>query len=208
MQEEQDVLNQELARPVTLVVAGSDSSGGAGLQADGKTLQALGVYALQVVTAVTAQNPGRVLRVQGLGAEMVRDQMEAVLAAYTPRSVKTGMLWDRDTVLALAEGLERMASGIPLVVDPVMIATSGHPLLDPAAIAACRDKLFPMATLVTPNVPEAEWLSGRTVRTPGDQDEVAVALSRNWNCAVLLKGGHLQGEIRDVLAHAGGGLRL
>lgn len=188
------------AYPVALVVAGSDSSSGAGIQADGKTLQSLGVYSLQVLTAVTAQNPERVLRVLGLGGGMVRAQLEAVLESYAPRVIKTGMLWDGETVGVLADFVRSRVPDLPLVVDPVMISTSGHPLLAPEAVSVCLRDLFPLARLITPNVPEAEWLSGRSIETFEQQDGVAVALARDWGCAVLLKGGHLSGEARDVLA--------
>ncbi len=184
--------------PVALTVAGSDSGGGAGIQADLKTFHAFGVFGTSVVTAVTAQNTMGVRAVHAIPPEVVRAQVDAVAEDLPVSALKTGMLATATLVETVAEAVE--AHGLaPLVVDPVMVATSGDRLLDPGAEAAVRRRLLPLAALVTPNVPEAEVLTGMEVRTPDAMAEAGARLLELGAGAALLKGGHLEGEVVDVL---------
>lgn len=176
--------------PVALTIAGSDSGGGAGLQADLKTFAALGVHGASVVTCLTAQNPKRVLGMRETPPEFVRQQMEAVFAELAPRAVKTGMLFSAAVIEAVVEAY-RQTRRPPLVVDPVMVATNGARLLQPEAVDLMKKKLLPLATLVTPNVPEAEALTGLSIRSVEDLRTAARALWERHQCAVLVKGGHL-----------------
>ncbi len=195
--------------PTVLSVAGSDPSGGAGIQADLKTFSALGVYGAAVLTALTAQNTRGVTGVHGVPAAFVADQLDAVLDDLDVRAVKTGMLWSADVVTAVVDVLGRHQ--VPeLVVDPVMVATSGDRLVDEGTVEAIRDLLVPMATVVTPNLPEAAALAGAPV--PAGEEEMAAvgaALRGTGARAVLVKGGHLSGaEAVDVLVDKDGVLRL
>ncbi len=195
--------------PIALSVAGSDPSGGAGIQADLKTFSALGVYGGAVLTALTAQNTRGVRGVQGVPAGFVADQLEAVLDDLDVRAVKTGMLWSADVVAAVVDVLGRHQ--VPnLVVDPVMVATSGDRLVDEGTVEAIRDLLLPIATVVTPNLPEAAALAGGP--PPTDEDSMAAAgaaLRATGAQAVLVKGGHLDGpKSVDVLVDKDGVLRL
>ena len=183
-----------------LVVAGSDSGGGAGIQADIKAVMAMGGYATTAVTALTAQNTLGVHAVHPVPADFVRRQIVAVLDDIGADAVKTGMLGEADVVEAVAGTLAQC--GLPIVVDPVMVAKGGAPLLSANAVAALRARLLPIATLLTPNLPEAEALLGRPIPDPA---EAARALRESGAKAVLLKGGHADGPVvTDVLAHAGG----
>ena len=185
------------ARTTALTIAGSDSGGGAGIQADLKTFHAFGVFGTSAVTAVTAQNTLGVQAVQALDPPIVRSQIESVRADLPPGAVKTGMLANADIVRAVVAGLHGFEA--PLVVDPVMVATSGDRLLDPAAVAAILEELLPLAALVTPNLPEAEILAGQAVRTEADMSAAASAIVARGARAVLVKGGHLDGaEVVDV----------
>lgn len=180
--------------PVVLTVAGSDPSGGAGIQADLKTATALGVYGASVVTAVTVQDTTGVRGVHEVPLDVVRGQLEAVLEDLDVRAVKVGMLGSPELVELVAELLADVPA---LVVDPVMVSTSGHRLLPREAEAAVRDLLLPRATLVTPNLPEAAALSGLPAAT--DPDALARALLALGPGAVLLKGGHGDGPASDDL---------
>ncbi|MCI2238644.1 bifunctional hydroxymethylpyrimidine kinase/phosphomethylpyrimidine kinase [Paenibacillus sp. TRM 82003] len=193
---------------VALTVAGSDPSGGAGVQADLKTFAALGAFGTAVLTALTAQNTRGVAGVHVVPAGFVREQLEVLLDDVAVHAVKTGMLADTAITRVVAQALG--AHPAPLVVDPVMVATSGDRLLDAAAVAAVRDELLPVADLVTPNVPEAAVLLGSgAARDPGEVVEQAEELLRRTGTAVLLKGGHLGGpESVDVLAEPGGTHRI
>jgi hydroxymethylpyrimidine/phosphomethylpyrimidine kinase len=178
--------------PRVLTVAGSDSGGGAGIQADLKTMLALGVHGMSVLTAVTAQNS---LGVQGyweLPAEAVRAQLDSVLGDIGVDAVKTGMLASTALVSAVADGLAGLTA--PLVVDPVSVSKHGDPLLDPSALDAVRTRLLPLATLVTPNVHEAAQLAGVEVANETDLHRAADAVLRLGPRAVLVKGGHLAGD--------------
>lgn len=182
-----------------LTIAGSDSGGGAGIQADLKTFAAHGVYGLSVVTAVTAQSTLGVTAVQPISAEVVTAQLEAVVADIGTDAAKTGMLPHAATVEAVAAAIADLE--IPLVVvDPVMIAKSGDRLVDDEAVAAIRSELLRRAFVVTPNIPEAEVLAGMAISTRRDQDEAARRIVALGPTAVVVKGGHLQSDrIVDVL---------
>jgi len=175
--------------PKALTIAGSDSGGGAGIQADLKTFAAFGVYGCSVITAVTAQNTQQVTGVEPVSPDMVRKQIEAVLSDIRPDSVKTGMLANAAIIRAVASSLS-VAHKIPLVLDPVMLSKSGDALLAPEAATTLRDVLFPLAALITPNIPEAEVLTGKELRTDADFQEAARQLHNMGARAVLLKGGH------------------
>ncbi|SHH09965.1 bifunctional hydroxymethylpyrimidine kinase/phosphomethylpyrimidine kinase [Geodermatophilus nigrescens] len=189
--------------PVALTVAGSDPSGGAGVQADLKTFSALGAYGTAVLTALTAQNTRGVTGVHPVPAEFVGEQIATLLDDVTVHAAKTGMLGTAAVVREVAARLAGRAAG-PVVVDPVMVATSGDRLVDDDAVAAVRDVLLPVADLVTPNVPEAAALLGTAPATTVDElPGQARALLELGPRAVLLKGGHLGGDVSvDVLATA------
>nr|WP_314384947.1 bifunctional hydroxymethylpyrimidine kinase/phosphomethylpyrimidine kinase [uncultured Cardiobacterium sp.] len=189
---------------IALTIAGSDSGGGAGIQADLKTFSALGVYGASVITAVTAQNTRAVTAVEAISPALIRAQIEAVFADLPPQAVKTGMLGDSQTICTVAESLAAVA--LPyLVIDPVMVAKSGDKLLADAAIATLRERLIPLATLITPNLPEAGELLGRPVTTRDDMPQAAADLLALGCHAVLLKGGHLAGDASDDLLLTTGG---
>ena len=188
-----------------LVIAGSDSGGGAGIQADIKAITALGGYAMTAVTALTAQNTEGVHGVHPVPPAFLRQQIQVVMEDLPPQALKTGMLHDGATIECVAELAEGPGQGLPLVVDPVMIAQSGARLLEEEAMDALVERLLPLTTLLTPNLPEAEALLGRRLQGPDDMSEAAVELRSMGPETVLLKGGQLQGnELVDVLAHAGG----
>jgi hydroxymethylpyrimidine kinase/phosphomethylpyrimidine kinase len=176
--------------PVALTVAGSDSGGGAGLQADLKTFAALGVHGTVAVTCVTAQNPAGVRAIECCRPEMVRRQMEAVFDAFRPAAVKTGMLHSAEIIRAVAAFFRKRR--VPLVVDPVMVATSGARLLKPEAVKVLMRELLPLATLVMPNLDEASVLTGRKLRSLEDLRTATRELRQRLGCAVLVKGGHLR----------------
>jgi hydroxymethylpyrimidine/phosphomethylpyrimidine kinase len=179
--------------PVALTIAGSDSGGGAGVQADLKTFAALGVHGTSAISCLTAQNPKRVFAVEPCSPKMLRQQIEAVFEELPPRAVKTGMLFSAANVRAVVDffGARTGRSRVPLVMDPVMISTSGTPLLAPAAKKILMERLLPLATLVTPNLDESEILSGQKIREPEDLRSAARTIFSRFGCAVLAKGGHL-----------------
>jgi hydroxymethylpyrimidine/phosphomethylpyrimidine kinase len=197
------------ARGRVLIVAGSDSGGGAGIQADIKTVTALGGYAATAITALTAQNTQGVFGVHAVPVEFIRNQMQLVLDDIGADCVKTGMLHSAEVIRAVVDVLEKHAPGVPLVVDPVMVAKGGEPLLQPAAVDAVRTVLLPRATVITPNLPEAETLLGAKIVGAADMPRAAKALLALGPMAVLLKGGHLPGDrITDVLVASDGGQRM
>jgi len=200
----------ETAYPVALTVAGSDSGGGAGIQADLRTFAAFGVYGCSAVTAVTAQNPLGVRRIDPLPAEGVAAQMEAVFAAFTVAAAKTGMLHDAATVRQAA-GLLALRQ-IPVVVDPVMVAGSGATLLSADAVGALRDLLLPAAAWVTPNLPEAAIILGRPLDGPAAMRQAALEIAARWDCGCVVKGGHAvragDETALDAVAHGGRAYRL
>jgi len=183
--------------PVALTIAGSDPSGGAGIQADLKTFHQFGVYGEAVITLLTVQNSVRLERVDCIPAELVLAQLRAVLEDIPPRAAKTGALGNRDTVAAIAEAAAEFA--FPLVVDPVMISKHGQPLVSPDAMAAMRELLLPRATVICPNLPEAEELAGMPVRTIEDMRTAAHRLCEMGARAAIIKGGHLRDCAVDVL---------
>lgn len=186
-----------------LTIAGSDSSGGAGIQADIKTMSALGVFAECVITALTAQNTLGVQGVSPVNPAFVRAQMDSVFSDIRPDAVKIGMLANADIVHAVAEGL-RTHQARNIIVDPVMVATSGDSLAEDSTVAAL-DELLSLATLATPNIPEAEVLSGMRIATKEDMAKAAAHICESKACpAVLVKGGHLNDVADDVLVTSTG----
>lgn len=183
-----------------LIVAGSDSGGGAGIQADIKTVTALGGYAATAITALTAQNTRGVFGVVGVAPDFIQQQMRVVLDDIGADSLKTGMLHNAEVIGAVCDVLDGLDPALPIVVDPVMVATSGDALLDAGAEDALVRRLLPFATVLTPNVPEAERLTGLTIASGDDMRRAADKLIGLGPEAVLLKGGHLKGEsVVDLL---------
>ncbi len=180
-----------------LTIAGSDSGGGAGIQADLKTFSAFGVYGMSVITAVTAQNSVRVNSIVGLDPKFVSLQFESVFVDIGIDGVKTGMLYSPGIVQVIARKLEQ--SRIPFVVDPVMVATGGEPLLEPGGLEIMKKELIPLATLVMPNIHEAEVLSEMTISSVDDMKAAARKIHSMGCKAVLVKGGHLSGDAVDLL---------
>lgn len=197
-----ETMNERKTKPVALTIAGSDSGGGAGIQADLKTFAAMNVHGTSAITCLTAQNPNRVRAVEACAARMLRQQLEAVFEELAPRAAKTGMLFSAAHVRAVAAFFEerKRAERVPLVVDPVLVSTSGTRLLKTAAERALCGRLLPLATLVTPNVDEAELLAGRKIRGPEDLRAAARVIHGRFGCGVLAKGGHLRGcrEAMDI----------
>lgn len=193
-----------------LSIAGSDSSGGAGIQADLKTFTALGVYGATVITALTAQSTEGVAAVEPVAPAFVARQLAVVLGDLNVGAVKTGMLANAPIIEAVAEGLGRAAASIPLVVDPVMVATSGDPLLAPDAVAVMKRELLPRALVLTPNLPEAaRLLDTGLARSEAEMEAQGRALLAWGPKAVLVKGGHGEGsEAVDVLVTTGRAVRL
>lgn len=191
------------APPVVLTLAGSDSGGGAGLQADLKTWESFGVFGASVVTCVTAQDTRGVRAVEPVSLDLLRAQLEVVLDDMPVRAVKTGLLPTGGIVREVAAML-RARSAAPLVVDPVLVATSGDALAGREAAEAVGEALVPAATLITPNLREASFLTGRPVATLADMREAASVLVDRGAAAVLVKGGHLDGAAVDLLLDAAG----
>ncbi|CAA7620064.1 Bifunctional hydroxy-methylpyrimidine kinase and hydroxy-phosphomethylpyrimidine kinase [Magnetospirillum sp. LM-5] len=188
-----------------LIVAGSDSGGGAGIQADIKAVSALGGYAATAITALTAQNTHGVFGIHPVPPDFVALQIEKVATDIGADCVKTGMLATVPIIEAVADALERFTPNVPLVVDPVMVAKGGAPLLADDASQALVERLVSRATLITPNIPEAEVLLGRRIMGAGDMEAAARDLLAQGPAAVLLKGGHLDGDdLVDLLAWSGG----
>ncbi len=183
--------------PVALTIAGSDPSGGAGVQADLKTFHQFGVYGESVITLLTVQNSVRVSRVEVLPPALVLEQLAAVLEDIPPAAAKTGALGSVEMIAAIARAAADF--DFPLVVDPVMVSKHGLPLLPPEAAGAIRDLLLPRAVLITPNLPEAEALTGLKIRTLDEMRAAACRLREMGARAVLLKGGHLEGDAIDLL---------
>ena len=191
-------MKQVKSYPIVLSIAGSDSSGGAGIQADLKTFSALGVYGTTAITAITAQNTLGVHAQYALDAQMVYDQICAVVDDLHPQVVKIGMLSNNDIVTAVAEALSKYS--LPIILDPVMISTSGHRLLSEDAQEALKRHLLPLATLVTPNIPEMMALTAMPLTTFEDKHRAAHHLMEYGATSVLLKGGHEEGNTKsDVL---------
>lgn len=191
--------------PAVLTIAGSDSSCGAGAQADLKTIAALGGYGLNALTSVVSETPGHVSQVRLLDPEIITDQIRVLFDAFPIRAAKTGMLGGGAQVRAVVQAWDRHnVHRVPLVVDPVMVATGGGQLLEADAIDAVRTLLLPRAALITPNMDEARVLWGREVLTRADMAACATELAREFHTAVLVKGGHLAGgTAADVLCASG-----
>jgi hydroxymethylpyrimidine/phosphomethylpyrimidine kinase len=176
--------------PIAFTIAGSDSGGGAGIQADLKTFAAFGVHGTSAIACLTAQNPRRVLGVEACSPKMLRQQIEAVFEDLRPAAVKTGMLFSPENIRVVVNYFK--TQNIKLIVDPVMVATSGARLLQPAAEKLLQVKLLPLATLATPNLDEAEILTGTKLRSPEDLRTAAREIVSRYGCAALVKGGHLK----------------
>ena len=191
-------MNPKRTYPIVLSIAGSDSSGGAGIQADLKTFSALGVYGTTAITAITAQNTLGVHAQHPIPAEMVYNQIVAVLDDLHPSFVKIGMLSNPEIVMAVADALSKYP--LSIVLDPVMVSSSGHRLLSVEAQEVIKQKLLPMATLITPNLPEMEALTGFPLSTYEEKEKAARCLMNSGAKAILLKGGHEEGEVKtDIL---------
>ena len=188
-----------------LIVAGSDSGGGAGIQADLKAVTVLGGFAATAITALTAQNTLGVHGVLPVPTEFIRQQIAVVLDDIGADAIKTGMLHDVATIEAVCAELAARAPGVPLVADPVMVAKGGHPLLQPDAVETLMRRLLPLATIITPNLPEAEVLTGMTIRDEQQMHDAAAMMLTLGVPAVLLKGGHLEGDrVVDLLVTEAG----
>ncbi|WP_166443028.1 bifunctional hydroxymethylpyrimidine kinase/phosphomethylpyrimidine kinase [Phragmitibacter flavus] len=189
-----------LSPPVVLTMAGSDCSAGAGIQADLKTFTTLGCFGLTALTSVVAETSTLVERVQLLDAAMVEDQVRVLMEGFPLAAAKTGMLGGRSQIAAVVKVWSTLGRGIPLVVDPVMVATSGASLLEADAVDEMTGKLFPLATVLTPNLDEAAALVGRRIESRDEMVLGAEVLVERYGCAVLMKGGHLQGsQVPDLL---------
>jgi hydroxymethylpyrimidine/phosphomethylpyrimidine kinase len=194
-------MRESAARGRVLICAGSDSGGGAGIQADIKAVTALGGFAMTAITALTAQDTRGVHGVAGVPADFIRLQIQVVLQDLGADAIKTGMLADSATIGAVCDALAEFGPGIPAVADPVMVAKGGHPLLAPEAVATLKERLLPMAAVITPNIPEAEALSGIAIPDVAAMHRAAERLLRMGVRAVLLKGGHGTGAVlTDLLA--------
>jgi hydroxymethylpyrimidine/phosphomethylpyrimidine kinase len=184
-----------------LVIAGSDSGGGAGIQADIKTITALGAFAATAITALTAQNTLGVHGVLPVPPDFIRQQIEVVLTDIGADVIKIGMLGDVATIATVCDALADFATGTPVVLDPVMVAKGGHALLAEDAVEGLRRRLLPLSAVITPNLPEAQALTGLTIRTEADMRTAAGSILAMGVPAVLLKGGHLESDtVIDLLA--------
>ena len=184
--------------PVALSIAGSDSSAGAGIQADLKTFSALGVYGLTAVTCIVAEIPGKVSRIEPVGAKIVGEQIEVLAKNFQIAAIKTGLLCSAEIVSAVAKALRHrarmFATQIPLVIDPIIVATGGDRLLEEAAIETYKKELFPLANVITPNLDEAEQLLGTGIKDRQSMHRAGKKLEKKFGTAILLKGGHLAGD--------------
>ena len=194
--------------PVALSIAGSDSSAGAGIQADLKTFSALGIYGLTAVTCIVAEVPGKVSRIEPVSARIVREQIEVLVKNFPIGTIKTGLLCSAEMISAVAKAIRSMhrnsASRVPIVIDPVIVATSGDPLVEPAAIETYEKELFPLASLITPNLNEAERLLGTEIKDRQAMRRAGKKLERKFGTAILVKGGHLEGDAALDLLFIGG----
>ncbi len=181
-----------------LTIAGSDSSGGAGIQADLKTMLANGVYGMTVITALTAQNTMGITAISEVTQEFLEKQLDAVFTDIFPDAVKIGMTANENLIEVIAERLTFYGAS-NIVIDPVMIATSGARLISESAVEMLREKLLPIANVVTPNIPEAEMLSAMNISCEADMETAAKIISENYGCSVLLKGGHSINDANDLL---------
>ena len=185
-----------------LTIAGSDSSGGAGIQADIKTMLCNGVYAMSAVTALTAQNTTGVTGIQETAPDFLRAQLDAVFTDIFPDAVKIGMAASAPLIEVITERLS-FYKAAHIVADPVMVSTSGSRLLGVDAVDVLKERLFPLAEVLTPNIPEAEVLSGQKIRSGSDMTDAAARIGETYGCAVLLKGGHSLNDANDLLYRNG-----
>jgi hydroxymethylpyrimidine/phosphomethylpyrimidine kinase len=194
--------------PVALSIAGSDSSAGAGIQADLKTFSALGVYGLTAVTCIVAEIPGKVSRIEPVSAKIVGEQIEVLTKNFQIAAMKTGLLCSAEIVCAVAKALRHrarmFATQIPLVIDPIIVATGGDRLLEEAAIETYKKELFPLANLITPNLDEAEQLLGTGIKDRQSMHRAGKKLEKKFGTAILLKGGHLVDDYAVDLLFVGG----
>jgi len=190
--------------PVALSIAGSDSSGGAGVQADLKTFSALGVYGLTAVTCIVAEVPGKVSRIEPASARIVAEQIKVLAKSFPIAAIKTGLLCSGEVISAVAKTIQdlnkKLASRIPVVIDPVFVATSGDALLEPSAIETYQEEMFPLASLITPNLDEAGRLLGTKIKDLRSMRVAGKELAKRFGTPILLKGGHLaEDHAVDVL---------
>ncbi len=185
-----------------LTVAGSDCSGGAGIQADIKTMTMNGVYAMSAITALTAQNTAGVSAISEVSPGFLREQMDMIFADIRPDAVKIGMVSNSELIRTIAQGLTHYRAE-NIVVDPVMVATSGADLMKSEAVITMKECLLPMATLVTPNIPAAAVLTGMPIADASDREQAAARIHKTYGCAVLLKGGHSVNDANDLLCRNG-----
>ena len=188
-------MNSKKSYPIALSIAGSDSSGGAGIQADLKTFSSLGVYGTTAITAITAQNTQGVHSQLAISPQMVYDQIIAVMEDLNPSVVKIGMLSNSEIVCAVAEALSQYQ--LPIILDPVIVSSSGHRLLSIEAQESVKERLLPLSTLITPNIPEMEALTSVTLSTYKDKERAAHYLIELGAKAILLKGGHEEGDTKS-----------
>lgn len=181
-----------------LTIAGSDSSGGAGIQADIKTMTANGVYAMSAITALTAQNTTGVIDIMEVTPTFLAEQLDCIFTDIYPDAIKTGMVSSSALIHVIAEKIKEYHAK-NIVVDPVMVATSGAKLISDEAILTLKTELLPLATVITPNIPEAEVLSGMEIHTPEDMIAAAKLINETLGCAVLCKGGHQTNDANDLL---------
>lgn len=185
-----------------LTIAGSDCSGGAGIQADIKTMMANGIYAMSAITALTAQNTVGVTGIFETTPEFMKEQLDNIFSDIWPDAVKIGMVSNKEMILAIAEKLQEYGAR-NIVVDPVMVATSGAKLISEDAIETWKEQLFPLATVLTPNIPEAELLTGMRIQSETDMKNAAEKIGEQYGCACLLKGGHQVNDANDFLYQNG-----
>ena len=188
-----------------LTIAGSDSCGGAGIQADIKTMTVNGVYAMSAVTALTAQNTTGVTSIMEATPEFLGYQLDAIFTDIFPDAVKIGMVSSKELIRVIAEKLKQYGAE-QIVLDPVMVATSGAKLISDDAVEALKSELIPLASVITPNIPEAEVLSGMKITSPEAMEAAAEKIHREFGCAVLMKGGHQQNDANDYLYGDEGGI--
>lgn len=189
-----------------LTIAGSDCSGGAGIQADIKTMTTNGVYAMSAITALTAQNTTGVRDILEVSPQFLKEQLDCIFTDIRPDAVKIGMVSSTELIEVIAGAL-RQYEAVHIVVDPVMVATSGARLIREEAICAMQEKLFKIAEVITPNIPEAELLSGIEIQTQKDMEKAAEMIGRQFGCSVLLKGGHQRQDANDLLWKKDGAMR-
>jgi hydroxymethylpyrimidine/phosphomethylpyrimidine kinase len=189
-----------------LTIAGSDSGGGAGIQADLKTFSALGVYGTTVITSITAQNLKQIVDIYEIPSKMVEKQINAVLQGYPIKAIKTGILLSEEIVTTVINSLKEsvLDNNIKLVVDPIMIATSGKIVIDKKALNKMQSDLFPLASLITPNIPETEYLTGKKINTIKEMEDSGAFLFEKFNVPFLIKGGHLSDDSTDILISENG----